>query len=162
MAQVTTTDIRTRLKNMILADSTISTFTPTISVFDKAPMALTRSYLPAILITDGSGTYDTRSLGQRYLKVTLTFTIALYMQEWSANPDRNITETGIDLITTAIEDLTTLNFPMIYNGSSLKGVSSAHLSNVTSISARPYPINTEGALYVHKQWTYQVTYERKT
>lgn len=161
MTQVTTADIRTRIKDMILGDTTIGAI-PNVHVFDKAPMTLQRAYLPAIIITDGNGTYDHNSMGNRFVKPTMNYTIALYMQEWVANPDINIDADGIDAITTALEDLTVENHRMEYQGAPLKGVSSAQLTNVTLIAPRTYPVGTQGQLYVHKQWTYQVIYNRKT
>jgi hypothetical protein len=156
MAQVTTADIRTRIKDMIEADAITSSILK--SVFDIAPMALQRGATPALVITDGNGTYDNGNLGERYIKPNIGFTLALYMQEWTANSTVNINANGIDAITTAIENLFRKNARLNYNGQDLKGVRQSQLTNVTGIAPRPYP--SGGTPYVHKQWTLQVIYSR--
>jgi len=160
MAQVTTSDIRTRIKNMLLADTTISGFTPSITAFDIAPMALQRANLPAIIITDGNGTYDNNSLGERYIKPTATYNITLYMQEWTGQAEINIDSSRIDALHTAIENTFTTYAPMIYNGTNLKGVRNAMLTAFTAIQPRNYPQVQNAPVFVSKSWTLQVTYTR--
>ena len=156
MAQVTTADIRTRIKNMIESDSVIAAIS-NIHVKDVAPMALARGILPAVIITDGNGTYDHTSMGNRYVKSSANYTISLYAQEWNADPQAFINAGVVDSFTTALEDLMTKNHPMIYNGESLKGVRDAKLTSFTQVAPRSYPVNTQGQTYVHKSWQYQVT-----
>lgn len=159
MAQVTSADIRTRIKNMLLANTTISGFSPTFKVFDVAPMALQRANLPCIIIIDGNGTYDNTSLGERYIKPTASYDIVLFMQEWTAQTTLNIDPARIDAIHTAIEDTFTFYAPMIYNGSDL-GVRYSRLTSFTRIQPRPYPQVQNAPVFVSRSWTLQVTYTR--
>jgi hypothetical protein len=161
MAQVSSTDIRTRIKNVLESSDVISGFTPSITVFDVVPMALTRADLPCIIITDGAGTYNNTAMGNRYLNGTTTYAIALYAQEWTANNEVNIQATLIDAIHTAIEDVFTLNNPLIYSGENLKGVRDAKLTSFTAIQPRAYPQVQNAPVYVYRGWNLNVTYTRK-
>lgn len=161
MAQVTTSDIRTRIKNMLSADTTISAFTPSITIFDIAPMSLQRANLPAIIITDGSGTYDNNSLGERYIKPTANYNITLYIQEWTAQTELNIDSSRIDAIHTAIENTFTTYAPLIYNGTNLKGIRNAMLTAFTGIQPRNYPQVQNAPVFVSRNWNLQVIYTRK-
>lgn len=158
MAQVTTADIRTRIKDILENNADVSANVPYI--FDVAPMTLQRAYIPAIVITEGNGTYNHSNLGERYVNLNpLNITIALYIQEWSTDNKNSINAQGIDAVTTAIEDTFTLYNPLIYGGKPLKGIKKAVLTSVTGVAPRPYP--NGGMPFVHKQWTLQVTYTRK-
>jgi hypothetical protein len=157
MAQVTTADIRTRIKDILENNADVSANVPYI--FDVAPMALQRGNVPAIVIIEGNGTYQTGNLGERFVNPTLSITIALYMQEWTANSTVNINANGVDAVTTAIEDTFQLQNLLHYNDNGLKGIRSAKLTSVTGVAPRPYP--SGGMPFVHKQWTLQVTYSRK-
>ena len=156
MAQITTADIRTRIKAIIDGNTVISGFTPNVHVFEVAPMALNRGLLPAIIIKDLPATYDQGSMGNRYIKPTGIYAIELYMQEWVAEPNINIQEGLIDSFTTEIENEFAVQ--LVLDG--LKGVRDSKLLTNTGIIPRQYPQTQNGGWYVAKIFTLSVTYTR--
>lgn len=159
MAQVTNTDIRARIKNMLANDSAITAVVDSGSVFDRSIEGMPRALLPVIMVTDGSATYNNNSMGNRYVNPTQNFTITVLFSEVSSDADLNISSDITDAITIAIENLFVLYDPLIYNGSALKGVRGAQLTSSTAITPRAYPTGSSRA-FVQKQWTLQVTYTR--
>lgn len=156
MAQVTTADIRTRIKAIIDGNTVISGFDPSVHVFGVAPMALNRALLPAIVIKELPTTYDNGSMGERYVKPSGIYAIELYMQEWTANPDINIQANLIDSFTTEIEN----EFALQQALNDLKGVRDSKLLTNTGIIPRQYPQTQNGGWYVAKIFNLSVTYTR--
>lgn len=153
MAQVTSADIRTRIKDM-LTDN-VSFFSSGGKVFDIAPMILNRANLPSLVITEANTTYDNSQLGARYINPTVTYNLKLYMQEWGAN-ENNIDATQIDTMQTEIENL----FQQRHHLADLKGVRDSRLLSASGIQPLLYPENQNAIKYVAKQWQLRVTYTR--
>jgi hypothetical protein len=167
MADATLREIRQRMQ--LLIQTYVVPFQTTTTnkgtVFDTAPMNLTRANLPAIVITDGATTYTGGTRGRNEFMATVQFNISLYQGEWQPNQNNNIDLSAIDDTINELENLFLIRRGL-ENASNQSCVEDTFLQTASPIQVIGYiPIAGAGITsqtqYVHKRIILSVRYSRK-